>query len=133
MSKSIIQRSRDRCYLCGQVEKPNDPLDEHHVFFGPYKKASEKYGLKVYLHHNSCHIFGKKAVHNNAETCRNLQSDVQKIAMEHYKWDIETFIRIFGRNYIDIMPYFQNNRCVQYGDIIPEGRQICSICERTGL
>ena len=102
MAKSIIQTERDRCYLCGGYGTSGDPLDEHHVFFGSDRKKSESYGLKVYLHHFSCHIFGAGAVHNNAKRCRELQAKVQKIAMQHYGWTREDFIKIFGRNYVEI-------------------------------
>lgn len=102
---SIIQPNRDRCYLCGRSALAGgtsmDPLDEHHVYFGPYRKKSEEYGLKVYLHHNTCHIFGKNAVHANAAVCRELQAEVQNIAMERYGWTVDDFIAIFGRNYIE--------------------------------
>ena len=131
--KSIIQKHRDRCYLCGRPGTWNDPLDEHHVFFGPNRRKSEKYGLKVYLHHSACHIFGENAVHNNADNCREIQSEVQEIAMEHYGWDINDFIRIFGRNYLKDRPIIEaNNCCVSCGAVIPEGRVICQMCERGG-
>ena len=131
MSKSIIQTNRDRCYLCGRPALYNDPLDNHHVFLGPYRKKSEKYGLTVYLHHSDCRIFGKDAVHNNAEICRKLQSEVQEIAMKHYGWTLGDFIRRFGRNYVDGKPIIEaNNCCVMCGAIIPEGRQVCTLCER---
>lgn len=97
---SILQPNRDRCYLCGRYGTSMDPLDMHHVFPGTNRKKSEEYGLKVYLHHNTCHIFGKNAVHANAKVCRKLQEEVQKIAMEKYGWSVEDFIRIFGRSYI---------------------------------
>lgn len=93
--QSVIQ-SEKRCFLCGRRIN----LDEHHVFFGKNRKLSEKYGLKVYLCHEDCHIFGKNAVHNNAEICRKLQREVQAQAMEHYNWTAEDFIRIFGKSYL---------------------------------
>ena len=98
--ESIIQTDRDRCFLCGR-RASGDPLDKHHVFFGPCRKKSEQYGLTVYIHHSSCHIFGKNAVHNNAKICRGLQSEVQEIAMNHYGWSIDDFIKLFGRNYLN--------------------------------
>ncbi len=101
MAKSIIQTNRDRCYLCGARGTSGDPLDEHHVFPGPNRKKSEKYGLKVYIHHFKCHIFGKEAVHVNADVCRKLQAEVQEIAMKYYGWSIPDFISIIGRNYIE--------------------------------
>lgn len=77
-----------------------EPLDCHHVYGASNRKNSEKYGLKVYIHHNKCHIFGKNSVHQNAEINRALQKIVQKRAMRHYGWSIEDFRNIFGRNYI---------------------------------
>jgi hypothetical protein len=70
------------------------------VFGGANRKKSEQYGLKVYLHHNKCHIFGKNAVHKDAELCRKVQAIVQKRAMQHYGWTVDDFIGIFGKNYI---------------------------------
>lgn len=99
--KSIIQEDRSHCFLCGQ-SACGDPLDEHHVFFGTAnRKKSEKYGLKVYIHHNKCHLYGKKAVHNNAGTDRALKAFVQEKAMEHYGWSVDDFRGIFGKNYTD--------------------------------
>lgn len=98
--KSILQSNRDRCYLCGRRPTSIDPLDEHHVFFGPFRERSEKYGLKVYIHHGSCHIFGDQAVHRNAKICRELQEEAQRLAMSFYGWTVGDFINLFGRNYI---------------------------------
>ena len=97
--KSIIQQDKDRCYLCGGYAN-GDPLDRHHVYSGADRKKSEKYGLTVYLHHNKCHIFGERAVHNNARVNQALQAKVQKIAMEHYGWTIDDFLKEFYQNYI---------------------------------
>ena len=77
-----------------------EPLDEHHVFGGANRKKSEKYGLKVYLHHSSCHIFGKNSVHVNAKVDRAIKRIAQKRAMKHYGWTTEEFIKIFGKNYL---------------------------------
>ena len=94
--KSIIQTNKNFCYICGKNSK-FEPLDEHHVFSGAYRKLSEKYGLKVYLHHHECHLNG---VHKNAELNRDLKAKVQEIAMNYYDWSIEDFISIFGKNYM---------------------------------
>ena len=94
--KSIIQTDRDYCYLCG-MNRNLEPLDEHHVFAGGNRQLSEKYGLKVYLHHNKCHLYG---VHKDGEMANKLKADVQRKAMEHYGWTVDDFIEIFGRNYI---------------------------------
>ena len=97
--KSIIQTDRTYCYLCGRNSN-FEPLDEHHVYGGSNRQLSEIYGLKVYLHHYSCHIFGKNAVHNNAKKCNELRADVQRKAMEHYGWTVGEFIKLFGKNYL---------------------------------
>lgn len=99
--KSIIQKDPDRCYLCGRSGTSADPLDTHHVFFGPYRSKSERYGLTVRLHHFSCHIFGPDSVHVNAKVCRTLQAEVQEKAMRHYGLTAEDFIGLFGRNYVE--------------------------------
>ena len=101
MKNSIIQDDKTVCYLCG--ERGGywlHALDKHHVFFGPYRKNSEKYGLTVYLHHDTCHIFGEDAVHVNADIDRELKAEVQKLAMDYYGWDTDTARQICGKNYI---------------------------------
>lgn len=98
MAKSIIQEDREHCFLCGRNASADYfGLDEHHVFFGPYRKASEKYGLKVYLCHERCHLYG---VHKYADLNRKVQREVQKKAMQHYGWSIDDFRAIFGRSYL---------------------------------
>lgn len=97
--KSIIQEDRTFCFLCG-MNANLEPLDEHHIYGGSNRKNSEKYGLKVYLHHCKCHIFGKESVHQNGEINRALKAQVQRIAMQHYKWSVDDFRKIFGKSYI---------------------------------
>lgn len=87
------------CWLCGR-NGAADPLDEHHIFGGAYRKKSEKYGLKVYLCHHDCHIFGRRAAHNNRETMEQLKRYGQKLAMERNSWTVEDFCREFGKNYL---------------------------------
>lgn len=94
--KSIIQKDRDYCYLCG-MNSNLEPLDEHHVYAGGNRKLSEKYGLKVYLHHWKCHLNG---VHRDGDMADKLKADVQEQAMKYYGWTVDDFIEIFGRNYI---------------------------------
>jgi hypothetical protein len=100
MAESIIQEDRTHCFICG-MNASVEPLDEHHVYFGTAnRKKSEKYGLKVYLHHRKCHIFGRESVHGNAGVDRALKARVQQMAMEHYGWSVEDFRKIFGKNYL---------------------------------
>ena len=96
--KSVIQPERNRCYICGRnAHADYFGLDEHHVYFGSHRKTSERFGLKVYLCHDSCHLNG---VHKDAKLNRALQAKVQRIAMKFYKWDMDTWRAIFGRNYL---------------------------------
>ena len=93
--KSIIQSEKE-CYITGSKVG----LHEHHIFFGyGQRKKSEKYGLKVFLR-AELHNLSDKGVHSNKALDLELKRKAQKIAMKHYKWTKEDFIRIFGRNYI---------------------------------
>lgn len=72
-------------------------MDEHHVFNGANRKLSEKYGLKVYLHHSRCHLNG---VHKDSVTANGLKQIAQKKAMDSYGWSREEFVEIFGKSYL---------------------------------
>lgn len=95
--QSIIQTDPTYCYLCGGQ---GTSLDRHHVFGGPSRNASERYGLTVYLCHDECHIFGKNAVHKNAERNRRLKQDVQRKAMKYYGWNFDDWLQRFGKSYL---------------------------------
>ncbi len=88
------------CFLCGR-NGSEDPLDRHHAFPGPYRNKSEKYGLVVDLCHYNCHIFGKLAVHKNAESMLYVKRYCQEKAMREQGWTTEDFIREFGKNYLE--------------------------------
>lgn len=92
--KSIVQKEKV-CYITGDEYN----LHEHHVFNGANRKKSEKYGLKIYLRAD-WHNMEKYSVHMDAEFDRKIKAEVQQIAMAHYDWSVEDFIRIFGKNYI---------------------------------
>ena len=87
------------CFLCGRNGN-GDPLDVHHIFGGAYRDKSERYGLKVLLCHERCHIFGKYAVHKNPEVMRQLREYGQREAMERFGWSVDEFRLEFGRNYL---------------------------------
>lgn len=97
--ESIIQKDKSHCFICG-MNANLEPLDCHHVFGASNRTKSEKYGLKVYIHHSSCHIFGENSVHRNAKVDKKLKTIAQKKAMRHYGWTTEQFREIFGKNYI---------------------------------
>ena len=88
------------CWLCGKQESPYNKLDRHHIFGGAYRKKSEKYGLVVDLCHDSCHIFGPAAVHNNKHTRLRLHKYGQIKAQVENHWTMYDFMREFGKNYL---------------------------------
>lgn len=71
-----------------------------HIFGGPFRKKSEKYGLVVYLCHHDCHIFGHLAAHQNADTMLRIKQYGQEKAMRENGWSTQDFIREFGKNYL---------------------------------
>ena len=96
MAKSILQTDKESCFLCGSHQW----LEEHHVFGGYGKRQlSEKYGLKVYLCHK-CHNEPPNGVHHNSETRLRLQQIAQQRAMLRYRWTVDDFRFIFGKNYL---------------------------------
>lgn len=88
------------CFLCG-ANGVLDPLDRHHIFGGPNRKKSEKYGLVVDLCHHNCHIFGPLAAHKNAKVMAYLHRYGQAKVMQEQGWSKEDFIREFGKNYLE--------------------------------
>jgi hypothetical protein len=76
-------------------------LARHEIFFGTgFRQKSIRLGLVVFLTpemHNS----GPNDLHNNChENDLILKRAGQRAAMDYYGWDIEEFIRQFGKNYL---------------------------------
>lgn len=89
-----------RCRLCGK-NGAGDPLERHHVFFGRGKrKLSEQYGAVVWLCGNECHRNGRYAVHKNRYVDLALKEQYQRKIMAEQGWNIQDFIKVFGKNYI---------------------------------
>lgn len=93
MAKSIVQSDKV-CYITGDEYN----LHKHHVFGGSNRRKSERLGLWIYLRAD-WHNMEKYGIHNDAKLNREIKAKVQKIAMEHYDWTTEDFIREFGKNY----------------------------------
>lgn len=89
--KTIIDPCSTCYYLCG---KPTN-LECHRIFGGSNRKASDRYGLTVWL----CHACHNEPPHgaqfNNARKRRQLQRKAQHIAMRRYNWDICDFCHCF--------------------------------------
>ena len=101
--KSVIQNKEDRqCYICknflGDFSEKSD-LEEHHIFGGPNRTLSEKFGLKVYLCHEH-HQNSPESVHNNKDPQYNLllKQEGQKAFMKQYP--DKDFVKVFGKSYL---------------------------------
>lgn len=109
--KSVLQKEK-YCYLCAKLEGfewNTRDLEEHHIFYGPFRTASERHGLKVWLcrrHHKGDHTGTKDAVHNNMD--KRMDIFLKKKAQQ--KWEEihseypgteeahQDFREIFGKN-----------------------------------
>ena len=89
--KSIMPFNVDVCIECG-----GKGSQTHHCIFGPNRKNSEKYGLKVRLCY-MCH----HRLHNEAGN--GLALKYQQLAQMCFEetHSHEEYMKIFGKNYID--------------------------------
>lgn len=98
MSKSILQPDGEKvCYITGHTEN----LHKHHIYPGPNRKTSEKYGFWVYLDADLHNGNNPAAVHSTPNTGYDLQlkQDCQRAyECTHSR---EDFILLIGRNYLD--------------------------------
>ena len=83
------------CAICGSTQW----LEVHHVYNGPFRKKSERFGAVVDLCHY-CHNEPPNGVHHNAENMRQLKAKYQMQIMDKYGMSEEEFIREFGKSYI---------------------------------
>lgn len=90
--KSVIPKDREEsCFFCGSY----NGIQTHHIFGGPDRKVSEKYGLKVhlcYLCHGRVHGKDGKAL------MQNLHEIGQKAFEETYSRD--QFRKEFRKSYL---------------------------------
>lgn len=85
-----------QCDICGAY----GPLERHHIFGGPKRQLSERYGLVAYLCH-SCHNEPPNGVHHNPHARKILQEAAQRRVMVQQGWSTEDFIRVFTKNYLE--------------------------------
>ena len=92
-TRSIIQNSHV-CWVCHKREG----VEEHHIFFGPLRSKSERYGLKVFLcpeHHRA----RPSGVHGGN---RDLDLELKKTAQRRFEqlFGHELFMKVFKRNWL---------------------------------
>lgn len=90
--KSILQDKKE-CYICHAAEG----LEEHHIFGGSRRRASEKHGCKVWLCRR--HHTGADGVQLNARKSLMLKREAQRRYEQLYGH--EAFIAAFGKNYLE--------------------------------
>ena len=83
------------CAICGSTQW----LEVHHVYNGPFRKKSDRFGAVVDLCH-FCHNEPPNGVHHNAENMRKLKARYQEKIMEEYGMTERDFIREFGKSYL---------------------------------
>lgn len=92
MSKSIMQDEKE-CYITGSTEN----LARHHIFYGPYRQASERFGCWCYLRAD-WHNMSNYGVHFNRDLDLMLKAECQRRFEEIYSH--QEFMDTFGRNYL---------------------------------
>ena len=84
------------CFLCENWEE----LEEHHIFPGrALRPISDKYKATVRLC-PWCHRIDRDAVHQSRATREYVQDYGQRKVMREQGWSVETFMAVFGKNYL---------------------------------
>lgn len=96
---TILQNPGDNsCFICGG----RGETARHEIFYGTGRREkSKRMGLWVHLCPH-CHQYGERAVHRCRETDLELKRTGQRASMRFYKWDMDRFIKEFGRNYLEV-------------------------------
>ena len=92
MSSSILQTERE-CYVTGS----RFDLHRHHVFGGPLRQKSEKWGCWVWLRADY-HNMSNHGVHFDRDLDLRIKRECQE-AFETLHGHAK-FMEIFGRNYL---------------------------------
>ena len=97
---SILQQKDGRCFLCMLLDQYSiywPGIEQHHVFGGANRTASEEEGLTVYLCPNH-HREGKRAVHRDRETDLIVKRYAQAAWERNHTR--EEFREKFGKSYL---------------------------------
>ena len=85
--------SLEKCYLCGKY----GPVEEHHVFSGPCRPISTRYGFVVHIC-RECH-----SLIHDSEKCKDMKLHLHQEGQKIYEQRIgnrRAFIREFIRSYL---------------------------------
>lgn len=90
--KSIISNDQEGvCYLCGS----HNGIQEHHIFGGPDRKVSERYGLKVHL----CYLCHDRVHGKNGKALMQQLHEIGQRAYEETR-SRENFRKEFRKSYL---------------------------------
>lgn len=92
MVTSIVIKDTEHCFMCGAPYP-----EQHHIYFGPYRKWAEKYHLTIPLcaeHHR-----GNNGPHHNKEI-NIVYKKIGQQAFENSIGSREEFIKTFGRSWL---------------------------------
>lgn len=88
---SIFTNDLEHCYLCKLYSNKDIPKsDLHEIYDGARRQISKKYGAVIPI----C-----RTCHNNKELTEHYKLEAQDYIMKYYNWNIEDFIKAFGKNY----------------------------------
>lgn len=93
---SILTDDLEHCIICGKA-----PVNLHEIFYGSNRHNSIKHGLVIPLCTQSCHVGNAEGIHADKELDLEWKQKGQQAFMKHYNKNVEEFISIFGKNYLD--------------------------------
>ena len=93
---SILTDDLEHCIICGKA-----PINKHEIFYGSNRHNSIKYGLVILLCIAEHHVGNVKGIHADKKLDLEWKQKGQQAFMKHYNKNIEDFINVFGKNYLD--------------------------------
>ncbi len=93
---SILTDDLEHCIICGKT-----PVNKHEIFYGSNRHNSIKHGLVIPLCTQSCHVGNAEGIHADKELDLFWKQKGQLAYMKHYNKNVDDFISVFGKNYLD--------------------------------
>lgn len=93
---SILTDDLEHCIICGKT-----PVNKHEIFYGSNRHNSIKYGTVIPLCTSEHHKGNVIGIHKDKELDLIWKKKGQSAYMKHYNKNVEEFISIFGKNYLD--------------------------------
>ena len=93
---SILTDDLKHCIICGKT-----PVNLHEIFYGSNRHNSIKYGTVIPLCTTEHHVGNAIGIHADKELDLKWKQKGQLAFMRHYNKNVEDFINVFGKNYLD--------------------------------